>query len=83
MAAFAFSRFRFQGRQAILKAILLIQVFPNLLTLVAIFLMIAEVGDIVPRFGLGHPCRVDPGLYGWCHGDEYLADEGVPRHHPA
>lgn len=52
MAAFAFSRFRFQGRQAILKAILLIQVFPNILALVAIFLMIAEIGDIVPRFGL-------------------------------
>ncbi len=52
MAAFAFSRFRFQGRQTILKGILLIQVFPNLLALVAIFLMIAEIGDIAPRFGL-------------------------------
>lgn len=52
MAAFAFSRFRFAGRQTILKAILLIQVFPNLLALVAIFLMMAEVGDIIPRFGL-------------------------------
>jgi len=52
LAAFAFSRFRFSGRQTILKAILLIQVFPNLLALVAIFLMMSEVGDIVPRFGL-------------------------------
>ena len=52
MAAFAFSRFRFSGRQTMLKLILLIQVFPNLLALVAIFLMIAEIGDIVPRFGL-------------------------------
>ncbi len=52
MAAFAFSRFRFTGRQMILKAILLIQVFPNILALVAIFLMIAEVGDIIPRLGL-------------------------------
>ena len=52
MAAFAFSRFRFAGRQTLLKLILLIQVFPNLLALVAIFLMIAEIGDIVPRFGL-------------------------------
>ncbi|MEN8171948.1 MAG: sugar ABC transporter permease [Chloroflexota bacterium] len=51
-AAFAFSRFRFRGRQTMLKAILLIQVFPNLLALVAIFLMIAEIGDIVPFFGL-------------------------------
>jgi arabinogalactan oligomer/maltooligosaccharide transport system permease protein len=52
-AAFAFSRFRFRGRQTMLKAILLIQVFPNLLALVAIFLMIAEIGEIVPFFGLG------------------------------
>jgi ABC-type maltose transport system permease subunit len=51
-AAFAFSRFRFKGRQTMLKAILLIQVFPNLLALVAIFLMISEVGDIIPFFGL-------------------------------
>jgi len=52
MAAFAFSRFRFAGRQTMLKAILLIQVFPNLLALVAIFLMISEVGDIIPGLGL-------------------------------
>ena len=51
-AAFAFSRFRFQGRRSILKGILLIQVFPNLLALVAIFLMISEVGDIIPWLGL-------------------------------
>jgi len=52
LAAYAFSRFRFKGRQTMLKAILLIQVFPNLLALVAIFLMIAEVGDIIPTLGL-------------------------------
>lgn len=51
-AAFAFSRFRFTGRQTMLKALLLIQVFPNLLALVAIFLMISQIGDIVPRLGL-------------------------------
>jgi ABC-type maltose transport system permease subunit len=51
-AAFAFSRFRFTGRQTMLKAILLIQVFPNLLALIAIFLMIAEIGDIIPWLGL-------------------------------
>src|SRR5919107_1721309 len=33
MAAYAFSRMRFAGRVAMLKAILLIQVFPNLLAL--------------------------------------------------
>lgn len=52
VAAYAFSRFRFRGRQLMLKAILLIQVFPALLALVATFLMISQVGDVVPILGL-------------------------------
>lgn len=52
LAAFAFSRFRFQGRVTMLKALLLIQVFPGLLAMVAIFLMISQIGDIAPRVGL-------------------------------
>jgi ABC-type maltose transport system permease subunit len=51
-AAYAFSRFRFRGRQTMLKAILLIQVFPALLALVATFLMISQVGDVLPDIGL-------------------------------
>jgi ABC-type maltose transport system permease subunit len=52
IAAYAFSRFRFRGRQTMLKGILLIQVFPALLALVATFLMISQVGDIIPALGL-------------------------------
>jgi len=52
LAAYAFSRFRFVGRQTMLKAILLIQVFPSLLALVAIFLLMTQIGDILPVFGL-------------------------------
>lgn len=52
MAAYAFSRLRFAGRITLLKAILLIQVFPNLLALVAIFVIVAQVGNIVPMLGL-------------------------------
>jgi len=52
LAAFAFSRFRFQGRQSMLKAILLIQSFPNLLAIVALFTIIKQIGDVVPFFGL-------------------------------
>lgn len=52
IAAYAFSRFRFKGRQTMLKGILLIQVFPSLLALVAIYLMISQVGDVIPFFGL-------------------------------
>jgi len=52
MAAYAFSRLRFAGRITLLKAILLIQVFPNLLALVAIFVIVAQIGNIVPALGL-------------------------------
>ena len=52
VAAYAFSRFRFRGRVAMLKAILLINVFPALLALVATFLMISQLGDIFPSLGL-------------------------------
>ncbi len=52
IAAYAFSRFRFRGRQTMLKGILLIQVFPALLALVATFLMISQIGDVIPALGL-------------------------------
>jgi ABC-type maltose transport system permease subunit len=52
IAAYAFSRFRFSGRQTMLKGILLINVFPGLLALVATFLMISQIGDILPSIGL-------------------------------
>jgi arabinogalactan oligomer/maltooligosaccharide transport system permease protein len=52
LAAFAFSRFRFKGRQGMLKSILLIQSFPNLLAIVALFTIIKQIGDVVPWLGL-------------------------------
>lgn len=52
IAAYAFSRFRFSARQTLLKVILLVQVFPALLALVATFLMISQLGDVIPAFGL-------------------------------
>jgi arabinogalactan oligomer/maltooligosaccharide transport system permease protein len=52
IAAYAFSRFRFRARQTMLKAILLIQVFPSLLALVAIYLMISQMGDVIPFLDL-------------------------------
>lgn len=52
MAAYAFSRLRFAGRITLLKAILLIQVFPTLLSLVAIYLLIFQAGEIIPQLGL-------------------------------
>jgi len=52
MAAFAFSRFRFKGRQGLLKIILLVQSFPNLLAIVALFSINKQIGDIFSGLGL-------------------------------
>jgi ABC-type maltose transport system permease subunit len=52
MAAYAFSRLRFKGRVTMLKGILLIQVFPNLLAMVAIYVTIFQFGEIIPVLGL-------------------------------
>jgi len=52
IASYAFSRFRFRGRQTMLKAILLINAFPSLLALVATFLMISQTGDVIPFLDL-------------------------------
>jgi arabinogalactan oligomer/maltooligosaccharide transport system permease protein len=52
MAAYAFSRFRFRGRRLGMLSLLLVQMFPQFLALVAIYLIILRVGDIFPTIGL-------------------------------
>lgn len=52
LAAYSFSRFRFQGRQGLLVTILLVQVFPNLLAMIAIYLMLRQIGEYFPPLGL-------------------------------
>ncbi len=52
LAAYAFSRFRFRGRQSLLQTILLIQVFPNFLNMVALFLILQQLGRYIPWLGL-------------------------------
>jgi len=52
MTAYAFSRFRFYGRENMLKTILLIQVFPAMLAMVALFALIQQLGTYLPGFGL-------------------------------
>jgi arabinogalactan oligomer / maltooligosaccharide transport system permease protein len=52
MAAYAFSRFRFRGRRSLLQTILLIQVFPNFLNMVALFVILNQLGAYVPWLGL-------------------------------
>lgn len=52
LAAYAFSRFNFRSRRPMLQAILLIQVFPNFLNMVALFLILQQFGSYIPALGL-------------------------------
>ncbi|MEA3501759.1 MAG: sugar ABC transporter permease [Actinomycetota bacterium] len=52
MAAYAFSRFRFKGRRMGLLSLLLVQVFPQYLMFIAIFLILQRIGVVFPAFGL-------------------------------
>jgi arabinogalactan oligomer / maltooligosaccharide transport system permease protein len=53
LAAYAFSRFRFAGRRIGLLGLLLIQMFPQILAAIAIFLLVFEIGQLFPSLGLG------------------------------
>ncbi len=83
MGAYAFSRFRFRGRQGMMLTIFIVQVFPNSLTIVATFLLIQSVGKQVSLAGAEHARRADPGVSGRRAGGQHLADEGLFRLHPA
>ncbi len=53
LAAYAFSRMRFKGRRTGLLAVLLIQMFPQAVALVPIFLMMVSIKGVFPAIGLG------------------------------
>ena len=52
-AAYAFSRFRFAGRRFGLSALLVIQMFPQMLAFVAILVLMTTLGQVVPILGTG------------------------------
>jgi len=52
LAAYSFSRMRFTGRRTGLLTIVLVQMFPQLLGVVAIFLLMSTIGDVFPAIGL-------------------------------
>lgn len=55
LAAYAFSRMRFRGRRTGLLALLLIQMFPQFLAIVTIFLMFSTVTELWPAVGFNTP----------------------------
>ncbi|MEV0808144.1 sugar ABC transporter permease [Micromonospora sp. NPDC050200] len=55
LAAYAFSRMRFRGRRVGLLSVLLIQMFPQFLAIVAIFLIFGTITDLWPAIGFNTP----------------------------
>lgn len=53
LAAYAFSRMRFRGRRVGMMSVLLIQMFPQVLSFVAIFLIMVQIKGVFPSIGLG------------------------------
>lgn len=53
LSAYAFSRMRFKGRRAGLLAVLLINMFPQVLAMVPIFFMMTSIKGVFPSIGLG------------------------------
>jgi arabinogalactan oligomer/maltooligosaccharide transport system permease protein len=51
LAAFSFSRYRFRGRRGGLMFLLLVQMFPQFLAVVAIYIMFATITDLYPQIG--------------------------------
>jgi maltose/maltodextrin transport system permease protein len=51
-AAYAFARMRFRGKSQALSALMLIQMFPAVLALVAIYAIFDRIGNVFPMFGI-------------------------------
>ena len=50
-SAYALSRFRFKGRNYSILALMIIQMFPNILAMVAFYLMLDFIGNYIPALG--------------------------------
>jgi len=57
LAAYSFSRFRFRGRRLGLMSLVIVQLFPNMLAMVALFLLLQGIGNALPA-----PSVTIPGL---------------------
>jgi arabinogalactan oligomer/maltooligosaccharide transport system permease protein len=52
-SAFAFSRLRFKGKKVGLQTLLLVQMFPAILALAAVFVIMERVYNFAPEIGIG------------------------------
>jgi len=51
-SAYALSRFRFAGKRGVMMGIMILNIFPGILAMIAIFVMMQQVGNYFPMIGL-------------------------------
>jgi len=52
LSAYALSRFRFAGKQGVMMTIMILNIFPGILAMVAIYVMMQQLGAYLPFIGL-------------------------------
>lgn len=52
-SAYAFARMKFGGKALILKGMMIFQMFPSVLALVALYALFSKIGEYIPWLGLG------------------------------
>lgn len=52
ISAYALSRFRFKGKRGVLMGIMVLNIFPGILAMIAIFVLMQQIGNYFPPLGL-------------------------------
>ena len=65
---YALSRFRFEGRRTVMTAILILNIFPSILAMVALFATMQQFGHLHPLAGIGYARRSHHDLHRWRNG---------------
>jgi ABC-type maltose transport system permease subunit len=52
LSAYALSRFRFKGKRGIMTAILILNIFPGILAMIAVYSLMQQIGAYLPFLGL-------------------------------
>lgn len=52
LSAYALSRFHFQGKRGVMLGIMILNVFPGILAMIAVYSLIQQVGNYIPWLGL-------------------------------
>lgn len=52
LSSYALSRFRFRGKRAVMMGIMILNVFPGILAMIAIYTILQQVGNYIPFLGL-------------------------------